>query len=48
MIKLTSEQLDKMPISSIVEENLLDYKRRWTDIFEIIFIHNGEYYKKRY
>lgn len=45
MIKLTSKQLDKIPRSDIVEENLIDYKRRWTDIFEIIFIHNGEYYR---
>ena len=45
MIRLTCEQLDKMPRNKIVEENLIDYQRRWTDIFEIIFIHNGEYYR---
>ena len=37
MIKLTSKQLDKIPRSDIVEENLIDYKRRWTDIFETNF-----------
>jgi hypothetical protein len=45
MIKLTSKQLDKISRSDIVEENLIDYERRWTDIFEIIFIRNGEYYR---
>ena len=37
MIKLTSKQLDKIPRSDIVEENLIDYKRRLMHIFETNF-----------